>query len=610
MEEKLRSQIEDKYKWDLSVLYSSVEKWEEDYNNLKKEIPVLEKYNDHLLDNALTLLEFVELYFNIDRKLEKVYYYAHLNYDSETMNSKYQVLDGKVTNLFKGVSVATSYVEPELLKADYSLIERYYNEVPKLKEYENFFIEIFRYKDHILSEKEEIIFSKLSKALGSSSEIYEKLTDTDLELGNITDEHGNIVKLTDSNFNKYISSSDRRVRKEAFYTMYKGYSSVINTIAGTLEGQVETNCSITNLKKYSSAIEASLYADNVTIDIYNNLIDTVNSNLDVLFKYYDVRKKALQLDQLHLYDIYANLISEEDKNYTFDEAKDMVLNALKPLGDKYVEDARKAFTEHWIDIYPNKSKRSGAYSSGGYDTYPYMLLNFEGKINNVSTLAHELGHSMHSYYSKNNNNYQDYQYKIFVAEVASTVNEVLLCKYLLKNTNEKQTKLAILNKLMELFKGTIYRQTMFAEFEKEIYSLVEKDEILTQENLCEMYYDLNKKYFGDNVVVDDEIKYEWSRIPHFYYFFYVYKYATGLSAACYIVNNILSGKDGALDAYLKFLSLGGSMYPIDELKVAGVDMTKKEVIKSAIDMFNETIDEFNKLYNDNKVVQYGKKRLL
>lgn len=596
MKEKLRSEIDEKYKWDLSVLYSNDSEWEKDYNSLKTEIPKLGNYKGILLKNASTLLEFLKLSYKIDRKIEKLYYYAHLNYDSETMNAKYQVLDGKMSNLFKEVSTITAYVEPELLKSDYSIIEKFYEEEKELKEHKNYFLEVYRYKDHILSEKEELIISKLSKALGTSSDTYEKLTDTDLELGSITDSDGNVVKLTDSNYNRYMSGSDRRVRKEAFETMYKGYSSVINTVASTLEGNIECNCSIANLKKYNNAIEAALYDDNVNVDIYNNLIDTVNEHLDVLFKYYDARKEVLKLDELHLYDIYANLISEEDKDYTFEEAKDIVLEALKPLGEQYVKDASKAFTERWIDVYPTKSKRSGAYSSGGYDTYPYMLLNFEGKINNVSTLAHELGHSMHSYYSKNNNSFQDYQYKIFVAEVASTVNEVLLCKYLLKSTNEKNTKLAILNKLMELFKGTIYRQTMFAEFEKDIYDLVEKEEVLTSETLCNRYYELNKKYFGDNVVVDDDIKYEWSRIPHFYYYFYVYKYATGLSAACYIVNSILSGKEGALEGYLKFLSLGGSMYPLDELKVAGVDMTKKEVVESAISMFNETIEEFVKIY--------------
>lgn len=593
----LRKDIRNEDKWDLEVLYKTDKDWESDYKALQKEIKTLSTYKNKLLTSSKILKEFIVKYFELERRLEKVYYYAHLNYDSETMNDKYQEMDGKVSNLLHEMSVNTSFVSPELLEGDYEKIKEFYKEESVLKEYDRFFIEIYRYKDHTLSKIEENILSSLSKSLSLSEEIYEKLTDTDLELGNIHDEEDNVVKLTDSNFNKYMSSSNRRVRKEAFHTMYEGYKSVINTTSSCLYGDVLTNVEIARLRKYNSAMEASLYSDNVDPKIYNNLIKTVNDNLGVLFKYYDLRKKVLNVDELHLYDIYANLIVEEDKDYTFSEAKDIVLEAIKPLGEEYVNDAKKAFSERWMDIYPNKSKRSGAYSSGGYDTYPYMLLNFEGKLNNVSTLIHELGHSMHSFYSKKNNKFQDYNYEIFVAEVASTVNEVLLCKYLLKNTNDKNTKLSILNKLMELFKGTIYRQTMFAEFEKTIYDLVEKDEVLTKESLCKIYYDLNKRYFGNNVVVDEDIKYEWSRIPHFYYDFYVYKYATGLSAACYIVNNILSGKKDAKENYLKFLSLGGSMYPVDELKVAGVNIEDPEVITSAIKMFDETIDEFIKVYN-------------
>ena len=379
--------------------------------------------------------------------------------------------------------------------------------------------------------------------------------------------------------------------------MYKGYSSVKNTIASTMYGAVNSNVVIANLKNYDSAIKASLYADNVTTDIYDNLIKTVNNNLDTLFKYYSLRKDVLGLTELHLYDLYANLIESAEKKYTFEEAKDIVLNALKPLGENYVKDSTKAFTERWVDVYPNETKRSGAYSGGCYDTYPYMLLNYQGRLNDVSTLAHELGHSMHSYYSRKNNSYQDADYKIFVAEVASTVNELLLCKYLLKESNDKEVKLSILNRLMELFKGTIYRQTMFAEFEKDMYEIVEQGNIFTWEDLSNMYYDLNKKYFGNDVVVDEDIKYEWSRIPHFYYNFYVYKYATGLSAACFIVDNILSGKENALESYLEFLSAGSKYYPLEELKIAGVDMTDPKVVESAIKMFDEAINEFNELYN-------------
>lgn len=597
MKEKLRSEIEEKYKWDLTKIYENDEEWEKDYKEVSSNLKDIEKYKGKILESANTLFEMVTTYFNVARKVEKVYIYAHLNYDAETGNTKYQNYDGMVKNLYRDFGVISSYIEPELLESDYSKIEEYYKEVPALLDYKNFFIEIFRYKDHVLSEKEETIISKLSNVLSNAEDTYEKLTDTDLSLGKIKDEEGNIVKLNDSNYGKYISSKDRRVRFDAFTNMYKGYSSVKNTIASTMYGAVNSNVVIANLKNYDSAIKASLYADNVTTDIYDNLIKTVNNNLDTLFKYYSLRKDVLGLTELHLYDLYANLIESAEKKYTFEEAKDIVLNALKPLGENYVKDATKAFTERWVDVYPNETKRSGAYSGGCYDTYPYMLLNYQGRLNDVSTLAHELGHSMHSYYSRKNNSYQDADYKIFVAEVASTVNELLLCKYLLKESNDKEVKLSILNRLMELFKGTIYRQTMFAEFEKDMYEIVEKGNIFTWEDLSNMYYDLNKKYFGNDVVVDEDIKYEWSRIPHFYYNFYVYKYATGLSAACFIVDNILSGKENALESYLEFLSAGSKYYPLEELKIAGVDMTDPKVVESAIKMFDEAINEFNELYN-------------
>lgn len=597
MKEKLRSEIEEKYKWDLTKIYENDEEWEKDYKEVSNSLRTIEKYKGKILESANTLFEMVTTYFNVARKVEKVYIYAHLNYDAETGNTKYQNYDGMVKNLYRDFGVISSYIEPELLESDYSKIEEYYKEVPALLDYKNFFIEIFRYKDHVLSEKEETIISKLSNVLSNAEDTYEKLTDTDLSLGEIKDEEGNIVKLNDSNYGKYISSKDRRVRFDAFTNMYKGYSSVKNTIASTMYGAVNSNVVIANLKNYDSAIKASLYADNVTTDIYDNLIKTVNNNLDTLFKYYSLRKDVLGLTELHLYDLYANLIESAEKKYTFEEAKDIVLNALKPLGENYVKDATKAFTERWVDVYPNETKRSGAYSGGCYDTYPYMLLNYQGRLNDVSTLAHELGHSMHSYYSRKNNSYQDADYKIFVAEVASTVNELLLCKYLLKESQDKEVKLSILNRLMELFKGTIYRQTMFAEFEKDMYEIVEQGNIFTWEDLSNMYYDLNKKYFGNDVVVDEDIKYEWSRIPHFYYNFYVYKYATGLSAACFIVDNILSGKENALESYLEFLSAGSKYYPLEELKIAGVDMTDPKVVESAIKMFDEAINEFNELYN-------------
>ena len=597
MKQKLREEISNEYKWDLEAIYKNKEEFEDELKKIEQEIDKIDKYKDILMESSSNLLECLELDTNISRRLSKAHTYANCYFDSDTGNASYQEMLGKVNNLYQKYSEKISFIEPSILKCDYNTIQKYMEESPKLKSYERNLKEIYRFKKYILSDNEEKIISNLEKALDSSSTTYESLTDTDMTYGNIIDENGESVELTDSNYNKYIKSNDRRVRKEAFDELYRVYSNFKNTICSTIKGNIEANTSIAKIRGYNSAIEASLFSDNIDVSVYNNLIDTVSNNLSSLFKYYDLKKKILGLDEMHLYDTYVSIINEKPREYTFDEAKELVKKALSVLGDKYINDLNNAFTEKWIDIYNNKGKRGGAYSGGSYDTYPYVLLNFEGTLNDVSTLAHELGHSMHSYYSRLNNSYQDSNYKIFVAEVASTVNELLLSKYLLKNTSDKREKLIILNNLLDLFKATIFRQTMFAEFEKNIYEKHEKGEILTAELLCNDYYELNKKYFGNSVYVDDEIKYEWERIPHFYYYFYVYKYATGLSAACYIVNGILSGSKDALDNYLKFLTLGGSMDPLDELKVAGIDMTKPDSILSAIHMFDEVLEEFEQLYN-------------
>ena len=438
----------------------------------------------------------------------------------------------------------------------------------------------------------------MTKIFNNHYETYELLKDSDLTFGYIEDEEGKKVELTCSNYSLYIESKNREVRKNAFQTLYKTYKQFINTFASTLSGNINENITIAKIKKYNSTLEWCLYPDEIKEEVYNNLIKTVNNNLDILFKYYDLKKEVLKLDELHLYDIYTPIVSEFTKKYPFEEGKQLVLDALSILGEDYIEVLKKGINNHWIDVYPTKAKRTGAYSGGCYDTEPYLLLNYQEQYNDISTLAHEAGHSMHSYYTRTNNPYQYGDYAIFVAEVASTVNEILLAKHLLEVSTEKEEKLFILDNLMNLFKGTIYRQTMFAEFEQSIYKDAEEDIPLTADYLSNKYYQLNKKYFGENVFVDEEVQYEWSRIPHFFYNFYVYKYATGISAACQIVNNILNNKENAVENYKKFLSCGSILNPIDSLKLAGVDLTKKEVIESALKMFNETIEEFKNIYQE------------
>jgi len=593
--QKLRSELDDNYKWDLSLIYKSEEDFNNDLKIAAEEIKKVVDFKD-LLSSSSRLLEYIEYDEKTERLLYKLYYYAHLNHDSDTTNTKYQQMVRKVGDLLNEYSELGSYIRPLFMQTDYSVIEKYMEENPKLKDYEFSFQKMYRYQEHTLTEKEEKILSTLSNTISNPSDTYEALTDSDMEYGEITLEDGSKLEMTDSNFRNLIESSSREERIQAFNMMYDTYAKFKNTITKTYTGDMDAAIAIAKLRNFTSARTAALYGDNVDTSIYDNLIDTVNNNLDVIYKYFSLKKEVLELDELHLYDIYAKLIDVKDmSNYTFDQAKEIVINALSILGEDYITNLKKAFDEKWIDIYNNKGKRSGAYSSGFYDTKPYLLLNYEGSLNDISTLAHELGHSMHTYYSCKNQPYQYSSYNIFVAEVASTVNELLLSKYLLKTTEDKNKKLYILNRLMELFRGTIFRQTMFAEFERDMYKLREDKNVLTNDILCNHYLELNKKAFGPNVVVDDKIKYEWMRIPHFYYGFYVYKYATGLSCACYIVNGIINNKEGALESYLKFLTTGGSMYPVDELKVAGVDITKPEVVESAIKMFDDTIDEFKQL---------------
>ena len=596
-EEKLRCEIEDKYKWDLTKIYKDEKEWQKDFDDVKEKILKVLEYKDSFLSNGKKLYEYLKYDEEVSRKLEKIYYYAHLNYDADTLDEKYKVMTNKVSDLFTKYNELSSFVVPEILKLDEEKLNTFYKDEEKLEDYRFSIENIYRFKNHTLDEEKEKMLSNLSKCLSNPEETYEALTDSDFEYDYITDEKGNKVKFNESNYSLFIKSKDRSVRKKAFEMLHNKYKKYIRTITSTYKGEVENNVVLAKIRNYDSAISASLFSDNVSIDIYDNLIKVINDNMDVLYDYYDLKKEILSLDRLHMYDTYVEIINKIDKKYSFDEAKEIVIDALSVLGDKYISNLKKAFDEKWIDIYHSKGKRSGAYSSGNFDVNPYVLLNFEGTLNDVSTLAHELGHSMHTYLSCKNNPYQYSSYEIFVAEVASTVNELLLANYMLKNSKNKDEKLAIINHILDLYKATLYRQTMFAEFEKETHKLREKGEVLTSDLLSNTYYNLVKKYFGPNVLCDDLIRYEWARIPHFYYNFYVYKYATGISAASYIVDGILNNKEGALENYINFLKTGGSMYPLDELKIAGVNLNSKSVILSAIKTFEKYLKEFKDIYN-------------
>ena len=594
MKQKLRTEIKEEDTWDLTYIFKDEKEFNKTFKEAQEEIKKVGEFKGKLLLNSNSLLSFLEYSDNIERKLYKLYYYTHLDLDTDTTNTNSQAKEGKVAKLLQEYSVLSSFSIPELLKGDYEKVKGFIKENKDLEKYRFNLEEIYRYQGHSLSEEQEKIVSLLSKSF-IADETFEALTDADITFPNITID-GEEVELTESNYNSFIRNSDRAIRKDAFTKLLGTYANYKNTLAKTFSGNVELLVSMAKIKKFNSSIEASLYADIIPVSVYNKLIDTINKHLDVLYKYYDLKKEIIGVKELHLYDVYVPMVSSIDKKYTFKEARDIVIDALSVLGKDYINNLKKAFTERWIDIYNNKGKRGGAYSSGFYDTKPYLLLNFEGKYEDVTTLAHELGHSMHTYYSCANQPYNLSSYNIFVAEVASTVNELLLVHYLIEHTTDKNEKLFLINQLLELYKATIYRQVMFAEFERDMHKALENGEILTNEYLKENYYKLVKKYFGENVVCDEEIKNEWMRIPHFYYNFYVYKYAIGLSCATKIVNGILNNEENALDNYLAFLKTGGSMYPASELKVAGVDIYDENVYLDAINTFNKYIDEFKNIY--------------
>lgn len=593
--EMLRSEQKIENTWDLSKIYASISDYEKDYDVVKKLMADINKYQTHILDSSKSLLELLDLDQKTERIIGKMANYAYRKYDEDLSNVDSQKLVGNFDKLYTEYSQNGSFIVPEILKGDYSLIEKYIKEEEGLKEYELLLKRIFRNKPHVLSEKEENILSSMQLIAGEPEKIAGIIRNSELQFQTIKDENGNEVKLTNENFMIYLKSRDRRVRKDAFEALYSSYNKYKETLAETLQGHVMVLSNSSKLRGFSSSKEASLFSNRVNTKVYDNLIKVVHDRMNVVYDYFKLKKEALKLDDFCLYDTYVNLEEGIDKKYTYEEAKKIVLDVVKVFGEDYQKTVQSAFDNRWIDIYPNKAKRGGAYSSGSYDTLPYILLNFQGEYNDVSTLIHEMGHSMHSYYSNQNNPYLYSSYKIFVAEVASTVNEMLLNYYMLEHASDNKEKRAILSDMMDLFKSTIYRQTMFSEFEDFIFNEFENGNVLTNELLSNKYYELNKLYFGDDVIINDDIKYEWERIPHLYYDFYVYQYATGLSAACYIVKRILNHEENAVSDYLKFLSTGDSMDPIEELKVAGVDMEDEKVINGAIDMFQEIINEYRSL---------------
>lgn len=588
---KLRSSIEDKYKWDLTQIYKSEEEINKDILEVKNNTKELKKYQNNLVASSTNLYDATTLYFNISRILEKLIVYSNMKYHEDLSLSSSQILVGKIDKLSDEISEQLAFYTPELLKEDYSIIEKFEKENEILKKYHFIFEDLFREKKHILPLEQEEMLSRLGEVFSSSNNTYEILSDVDLKFDDITDEEGNTVKLNESNYSKFLKSNDREVRKAAFKSLYKGYGSLKNTFAETFKGNVKTDTFIAKERKYKSALDMALYNDNIDIKLYKNLIDKVSKNLDIVHEYVKLKKEILNVDELHMYDMYAPLTKYKEKKYTFEEAKDLVIKALAPLGEDYIKNLKMLFDSNIIDVFHNENKRGGAYSWGCYDSKPYVLLNFEGTFYDVSTIAHELGHAMHSYYSKISREYHDSSYTIFLAEIASTVNEMLLNRYCYLNATDKEEKCFYLNNLLENFRTTLIRQTMFAEFELLIHEKDEKGEVLTEEEISKTYYELNKKYYGNDVVSDEEISLEWARISHFYTSFYVYKYATGISVAARITTDILNNKENALENYLEFLKSGGKTYSLEILKNVGIDIVNDDTIDKALSMFRKTLEE-------------------
>ena len=587
-----RSEIDDKFKWAVSDLYSSDEAWEKDYNSILELTDQPSELKGRMGESAGMLYKALKEYEQVEYITERVYVYAFMKYYEDTGNSKYQEISGKAQMAAMKVSEKYAFLEPELISIDADVLDKYISEDERLGMYKHFIDDCLAGKEHTLSEKEEALLAKASQMSTVPDEVFSKFNNADVKFGKVKRENGQEDELTNGNFATFMESQDRTVRKAAFEALYKQYGAYIYTIAAALYGNVKQAMFYADARGYKSTLNMYLDGSFIPENVYKNLIKTVNDNLDKMYRYVDIRKKALGVDELHFYDIYAPMVEDIDWKISYDEAKDIVVNALAPMGEEYVSHIKEGFNNGWVDVYENTGKRSGAFSWGAYGTHPYVFLNYSDTLNDVFTVIHEMGHAMHTYYSNANQPYIYAGYKIFVAEVASTCNEAILMQYMLKNTDDEKKKRYLLNHFFEQFKGTLYRQTMFAEFEMEAHAKAEHGEVLSAESLCAMYKKLNEKYFGPDMVIDDEIALEWARIPHFYTPFYVYQYATGYSAAIAISTKILAGDEQVIAGYRKFLSGGSSMHPIELLKLCGIDMTRPDVVQEALDVFGELLKQW------------------
>lgn len=590
-----RSEVKEEYTWDLSAMFASKEAWEEQLSACRTLTGELEAFEGKVTASAENLLAVLEKSADAEQKLELAFSYAERLFDQDQKNTAHQAMSQRMYTLYTDYSSRTAFIVPEILAADTDLLEQYIKEKPALALYRGQIQEIQRRKAHSLSSEMEKLVAMTGEMAQVPDQVFSIISNADMVYPQITDENGETVRLSHGNFVPLEESADRRVRKDAFENFYSVYKQFANTLAGLYNGQVKQQIFYAKARNYPSTLEAAVDANNVPSKVYYNLVETVNKNMDKMHRYVRLRKKCLGVDELHMYDIYTPMIADVAKKITFEEAKETVLKALAPLGEDYVAKVKEGFESRWLDVYENEGKRSGAYSAGAYGAHPFVLLNHNDTLDNMFTLAHEMGHAMHSYYSNENQPYIYAGYKIFVAEVASTCNEILLMEYLLANTEDQKERAYLLNHYLDSFKGTVYRQTMFAEYEMRSNAMVENGENLTADNLCALYLELNKKYYGPDMISDEEISYEWARIPHFYYNFYVYQYATSFSAAVAIAHEILEKGAPAVERYKEFLSGGCSKSPVELLKMVGINMEEATPIQNALDVFGEVLDEIETL---------------
>lgn len=589
-----RQEIPEKYRWCLEDIYNDDALWEKDFKLIKDMLPEIAKFKGSFGKSAETLLSCLELKDKVNRLLEKLFVYAQMRRDEDNSNSKYQAMADRAEGLSNEVEKEISFITPEIINIPQDRIDKYLNEETRLKVYRHYLDSVIRMKAHVLSPDEERIISMAGDISQVPENTFRMLSHADMKFPTVKNEEGEDVELSEGRYYQLSRSSSREVRKNAFEQFYSTYKKYENTFAATFNGTIKKDIFYAKVRNYNGALEAALFPDNIPEAVFDNVVNTVNNNLKPLHRYIDIKRRALGIEKVHMYDIYAPIAKDIKIKVPFEEGVDTVLKGLKPLGDKYISLLKKGFESRWIDVYENQGKTNGAYSWGAYDTNPYVLLNYNGMLPDVLTIAHEMGHSIHSFLSRKEQPYIYSEYTLFCAEVASTTNEAILIDYLLKTTKDKNMRIYLLSQHLEEIRTTIYRQTMFAEFEKKAHELVEKGEALTAQLLSKIWHEINVKYYGSDIAVDDAVDIEWARVPHFYWNFYVYKYVTGYAAALTLSKKIIEEGESAVKNYIEFLKSGGSDYSITLLKKAGVDMTKPEPLENAVKVFEGLLDQIEK----------------